>query len=276
VKDLRQRIEETVNYLRTGADVDSRPEIAIILGTGLSALGDKIENKKAVAYGEIPNFPVSTVPGHKGELVFGKIAGRDVVVMEGRFHYYEGYSPQEITYPVRVMRALGAKFLIISNAAGGMNPYFNPGDLMIIEDHINLMGINPLIGPNDDSLGPRFPDMCEPYDKGLIAIGEQTALDQKIKVHKGVYVALTGPNLETRAEYRFLRTIGADAVGMSTVPEVIAGVHAGFRIFGISVITDKCLPDALKPVDFKEILETANRTEPVLTRLIYNMIPRIR
>jgi purine-nucleoside phosphorylase len=276
VKDLKSKIQETVDYLKTDGKIQIKPEIAIILGTGLSALGDKIEDKKAVPYSEIPNFPVSTVPGHKGELVFGHIAGRNVVVMEGRFHYYEGYTPQEITYPVRVMRALGAKFLIISNAAGGMNPYFEPGDLMIIEDHINLMGINPLIGPNDDSLGPRFPDMCEPYDKKLIAIAEQTALEQKIKVHKGVYVALTGPNLETRAEYRFLRTIGADAVGMSTVPEVIVGVHSGFRIFGISVITDKCLPDALKPVDFKEILAVANRTEPVLTRLIYNMIPKIK
>ncbi len=276
MKDLKIRIQETVNYLRTDAGIKNKPEIAIILGTGLSALGEKIQNKKSITYSRIPNFPVSTVPGHKGELVFGKIANREVVVMEGRFHYYEGYSPQEITYPVRVMRALGARFLIISNAAGGMNPYFNPGDLMIIEDHINLMGINPLIGPNDDSLGPRFPDMSQPYDKKLIAIAEEIALEEKIKVHKGVYVALTGPNLETRAEYRFLRTIGADAVGMSTVPEVIVGVHAGFRIFGISVITDKCLPDALKPVDFKEILETANRTEPILTRLIYKIIPRIK
>jgi len=276
VKDLKIRIQETVNYLRTDAGIKNKPEIAIILGTGLSALGEKIQRKKSIAYSQIPNFPVSTVPGHKGELVFGRIANREVVVMEGRFHYYEGYSPQEITYPVRVMRALGARFLLISNAAGGMNPYFDPGDLMIIEDHINLMGINPLIGPNDDSLGPRFPDMCQPYDKKLIAIAEKTALEEKIRVHKGVYVALTGPNLETRAEYRFLRIIGADAVGMSTVPEVIVGVHAGFRIFGISVITDKCLPDALKPVDFKEILETANRTEPILTRLIYSMIPKIK
>ncbi|HDL10076.1 MAG TPA: purine-nucleoside phosphorylase [Candidatus Omnitrophica bacterium] len=276
MKDLKIRIQETVNYLRTDAGIKNKPEIAIILGTGLSALGEKIQRKKSIAYSQIPNFPVSTVPGHKGELVFGRIANREVVVMEGRFHYYEGYSPQEITYPVRVMRALGARFLLISNAAGGMNPYFDPGDLMIIEDHINLMGINPLIGPNDDSLGPRFPDMCQPYDKKLIAIAEKTALEEKIRVHKGVYVALTGPNLETRAEYRFLRIIGADAVGMSTVPEVIVGVHAGFRIFGISVITDKCLPDALKPVDFKEILETANRTEPILTRLIYSMIPKIK
>ncbi len=276
MKDLKIRIQETVNYLRTDAGIKNKPEIAIILGTGLSALGEKIQRKKSIAYSQIPNFPVSTVPGHKGELVFGRIANREVVVMEGRFHYYEGYSPQEITYPVRVMRALGARFLLISNAAGGMNPYFDSGDLMIIEDHINLMGINPLIGPNDDSLGPRFPDMCQPYDKKLIAIAEKTALEEKIRVHKGVYVALTGPNLETRAEYRFLRIIGADAVGMSTVPEVIVGVHAGFRIFGISVITDKCLPDALKPVDFKEILETANRTEPILTRLIYSMIPKIK
>jgi len=271
---LKERIDEAVNFLKK--HIKEKPQIAIILGTGLSALGDKIRNKLAIPYKEIPHFPVSTVPGHKGELVFGKIDTKNVVVMEGRFHYYEGYSPQEITFPVRVMRALGAKFLIISNAAGGLNPYFEPGDLMIIEDHINLMGINPLIGPNDDRLGPRFPDMCEPYDKKLIKLAEDTAQELKIKLFKGVYVALTGPNLETRAEYRFLRLIGADAVGMSTVPEVIVGVHSGFRIFGISVITDKCLPDALKPVDFKEILEVANKTEPKLTKLIYTMIPRIK
>ena len=271
---LKEKIDEAVNFLK--GQIKAKPQIAIILGTGLSALGDKIRNKLAIPYKEIPHFPVSTVPGHKGELVFGKIGAKDVVVMEGRFHYYEGYSPQEITFPVRVMRALGAKFLIISNAAGGLNPYFEPGDLMIIEDHINLMGINPLIGPNDDRLGPRFPDMCEPYDKKLIKLAEDTAQELKMRLFKGVYVALTGPNLETRAEYRFLRLIGADAVGMSTVPEVIVGVHSGFRIFGISVITDKCLPDALKPVDFKEILEVANRAEPKLTKLIYTMIPKIK
>lgn len=274
MKALKEKVDETVRFLKKS--IKESPEIAIILGTGLSALGNKIKAKRAIAYRKIPHFPVSTVPGHKGELVFGRIAERRVVVMEGRFHYYEGYSAQEITYPLRVMRALGAKFLIISNAAGGLNPYFDPGDLMIIEDHINLMGINPLIGPNDERLGPRFPDMSEPYDRKLIELAEGVARELKMKVFKGVYVGLAGPNLETRAEYRFLRMVGADAVGMSTVPEVIAGVHAGFRIFGISCITDKCLPDALRPVDFSEILAVANRTEPKLARLILNLIPKIR
>ena len=274
MKSLRERIDETLKFLKK--DLKDKPQIAIILGTGLSALGEKIKSKTNIPYQDIPHFPVSTVPGHKGELVLGKIQNKNVVVMEGRFHYYEGYSLETITYPVRIMRALGAKYLIISNAAGGLNPYFERGDLMIIEDHINLMGANPLIGPNDDRLGPRFPDMSEPYDKKLIQVAEDVAREIKQKVFKGVYLALTGPNLETRAEYRFLRMIGADAVGMSTVPEVIVAVHSGFRVFGISCITDKCLPDALRPVDFKEILAVATKAEPKLAGLIYEMIAQIK
>lgn len=273
MKELRKKIEETLKFIRKKVTLE--PKIGIILGTGLGALAEEIKGKVSLNYAEIPNFPVSTVKGHKGMLSFGKIEGKEVVVMEGRFHYYEGYTPQQITYPVRIMKALGAEILIISNAAGGLNPYFEPGDLMIIEDHINLMGINPLIGPNDESLGPRFPDMCQPYDKKLIEICDATARDLKIKLHKGVYVALTGPNLETRAEYRFLRMIGADCVGMSTVPEVIVGVHAGLRILAISCITDKCLPDALKPVDFTEILAVANEAEPKLTKLMMATIARL-
>ncbi|MDD5614378.1 MAG: purine-nucleoside phosphorylase [Candidatus Omnitrophica bacterium] len=257
-------------------NIKIKPEVAVILGTGLSAFGDKIKNKQAIPYRDIPNFPVSTVQSHRGELVFGKIEGKSAVVMEGRFHIYEGYSAYEVAYPVQVMRSLGAKYLIISNASGGMNPSFKKGDLMVIDDHINLMGVNPLIGPNDDKLGDRFPDMCQPYDKKLIKTAESQALKLKIKLHKGVYAALTGPNLETRAEYRFLRTIGADAVGMSTVPEVIAGVHCGFKILGISCITDICLPDDLKPVNLEEIIEVAAKAEPKLARLIQSVISNIK
>jgi purine-nucleoside phosphorylase len=273
MQDLRRKINETTNFIKSKIKIT--PKIGIILGTGLGALADKIKNKQSIDYKDIPHFPVSTVPGHKGRLSFGKIEKKDVVVMEGRFHYYEGYSLLQVTYPVRVMKALGAKILIISNAAGGLNPYFDRGDLVIIEDHINLMGVNPLIGPNDEKLGPRFPDMYQPYDKKLIEICENVAMEENLKVHKGVYVGLTGPNLETRAEYRFLRMIGADCVGMSTVPEVIVGVHAGFRILGISCITDRCLPDALEPLNFIQILKAAKTAEPKLTRLVEKTIAKI-
>ncbi|MDP8233857.1 MAG: purine-nucleoside phosphorylase [Candidatus Saelkia tenebricola] len=274
MKDLRKNIKETTDFIRKQVKV--KPEIAVVLGSGLSAFKGKIMNKKSVDYKDIPHFPVSTVKGHEGELIFGEIGNKKVVVMEGRFHIYEGYTPYEVTYPIRVMRALGGEYLIISNAAGGMNPYFEKGDLMIIDDHINLMGLNPLIGPNDDKLGGRFPDMCQPYDKKLIKLAEKVAKDLKINIHKGVYVALTGPSLETRAEYRFLRIIGSDVVGMSTVPEVIVGVHCGFKILGISCITDKCLPDALKPVDFDDILAVAARCEPKLAEVVCALIPQIK
>jgi purine-nucleoside phosphorylase len=204
--------------------------------------------------------------------VAGKIAGREVIAMEGRFHYYEGYSMQEVTYPVRVMKALGAQTLIVSNAAGGMNPEYESGDLMIISDHINLMGDNPLRGPNDDSLGPRFPDMIEPYSTELVKLAEATARRLKIKTRKGVYVGVSGPNLETRAEYRFLRNIGADAVGMSTVPEVIVGVHMGMKVLGISCITDECVPETLKPLDIEKVLAVAEKSEPVLAELVIEVV----
>ncbi len=273
MEDLKRGLNETVKFIKSEFKVS--PEIAIILGTGLGKLAQRFSAGKKIGYSKIPNFPVSTAIGHKGELAFGKIGDKKVVALEGRFHYYEGYSLQEVTYPVRVVKALGAKILIVSNAAGGMNPSFKAGDLMAIVDHINLMGVNPLIGPNDESLGPRFPDMCDPYDLELIGLAEKVALEEKIKLHKGVYVGVTGPNLETRAEYRFLHTIGADAVGMSTVPEVIVARHAGLRVFGISCITDVCLPDALKPANIEEIIKIANEAEPCLTRLIYKLIERI-
>ena len=273
MKDLKSRINETTQFIRK--EFRETPEIAIILGTGLGNLTGKIKERKAIEYSSIPNFPVSTVVGHKGELVFGKIGNKKVVALEGRFHYYEGYSLEEVTYAVRVVKALGAKILIVSNASGGMNPLFKRGDLMAIADHINFMGVHPLIGPNDETLGPRFPDMCDAYDPELIELAEKIALEENIKLQKGVYIGVTGPTLETRAEYRIFRTMGADAVGMSTVPEVIVARHAGLRVFGVSVITDMGLPDALKPCNIEEIIKIANEAEPKLTKLIYTLVERI-
>ncbi len=270
---LKQRLNETVSFIKKELKVS--PKIGIILGTGLSALTKKVKSQRRINYSKIPHFPSPTVKTHKGEMVFGKIGNTYVAAMEGRFHYYEGYSLEQVTYPVRVLRRLGAEVLIISNAAGGMNPQYKPGDLVVIEDHINLMGLNPLIGPNEEALGPRFPDMCQPYDRRLIGLAEKIAQEERIKIYKGVYVGVTGPNLETKAEYRFLRLIGADLVGMSTVPEVIVGVHSGFRIFGISIVTDSCLPDVLKPVDISEIIRVANEAEPSLTTLVSRMIENL-
>jgi purine-nucleoside phosphorylase len=272
--ELREQINEAVATVRKNTDFT--PEAAIILGTGLGALADQIEGNVACAYDELPHFPVPTVATHEGRLVFGELSGKSVVAMQGRFHYYEGYSMQQITFPVRVAKALGAKTLIVSNAAGGLNPQFRAGDMMIITDHINLMGDNPLIGPNDDELGPRYPDMSEPYSRQLIELAERIALEQSMKVQKGVYVAVGGPNLETAAEYRFLRYIGADAVGMSTIPEVLVAVHAGLRVFGLSAITDECLPDALKPADIEEILRIAADIEPRLTKLVCNLVAEMQ
>ncbi len=268
--ELRRKINETSAAIRKR--IDLKPSIGIILGTGLGELVKEIKGKKSIPYDELPNFPVSTVPSHENQLVFGTIDKKTVVAMQGRFHFYEGYSMQEVTFPVRIMKALGIKTLIVSNASGGMNPNFKAGDLMVITDHINLMGDNPLIGPNDDKLGPRFPDMVEPYDENLVELIEQVALQERIPLKRGVYVAVAGPNLETKAEYRFLRIIGADAVGMSTVPEVIVAVHAGLRVLGISCVTDECLPDALKPANIEMILKVAAEAEPKLSRLISRTI----
>lgn len=249
-----------------------RPTIGIILGTGLGALAKEIESEATIPYAELPHFPQSTVYGHAGELVCGRYAGKTVVAMSGRFHAYEGYPLQQLAFPVRVMKALGCGTLIVSNACGGLNPQFAKGDIMVIEDHINLMGDNPLIGPNDDRLGDRFPDLSQPYDKELIALARKAALEEKINCHQGVYVAVTGPTLETRAEYRFLRTIGADVVGMSTVPEVIVAVHGKMKALGFSVITDMCLPDALQPVSHEEIVAVANEAEKKLSRLVRRVV----
>ncbi len=271
--ELKKNIEKARDYIKARGEFS--PSIGIILGTGLGALAKEIKEKKEIPYTEIPHFPKPTVIAHAGNLVFGRIGKKEVVAMEGRFHYYEGYSMKEVTFPVRVMKELGIKTLIVSNAAGGMNPEFRGGDIVLISDHINLMGDNPLIGHNDDELGPRFPDMSEPYSRRLLKIAQEVASKEKINIKKGVYVAVPGPNLETAAEYRFLRVITADMVGMSTVPEVIAARHAGLEVLGISCITDECFPDTLKPADINEIIRIASKAEPVMTRLIKGVITRL-
>lgn len=268
--DLYDQIQQAKKALE--ARWSGKPRVGIILGTGLGGLAEDIKTDVAIPYGEIPHFPVSTVVSHAGRLACGTLAGKQVMAMEGRFHFYEGYTLQQITFPVRVMKAMGCDTLIVSNACGGMNPQWAKGDIMLIEDHINLLGDNPLIGKNDDRLGPRFPDMCAPYDAKLLELAQRVALEEKIACHKGVFVAVSGPNLETRAEYRFLRAIGADVVGMSTVPEVIVAVHAGLRTLGLSVITDVCLPDALEPVSLPDIIATANLAEKKLRVLVRRVV----
>ena len=249
--------------------------IGMILGSGLGAYAERLENARTLSYADIPGFPVSHVPGHASRFVVGERYGKTVIAMQGRFHYYEGFTPKQIVFPVRVMRALGAKTLIVSNACGGLNPQFRAGDLMLIEDHINLQGMNPLIGPNDDRLGARFPDMIEPYSRRLLELARDTALSKGIPTHTGVYVAVAGPNLETRAEYRFLRAIGADAVGMSTVPEVLAAVHMNMRVLGISCVTDMGLPDALEPASLPRILDNAAKAEPKMNEIICGVLKKI-
>lgn len=268
--DLHDKIEDAVAEIKK--QWDKTPHAGVILGTGLGSLVQEIEVDIAIDYGDIPHFPKSTAVSHAGRLVCGTLAGLPIVAMEGRMHMYEGYPLDMITLPVRVMKALGAELLVVSNACGGMNPNYRCGDIMVIEDHINLMGDNPLIGINDDRLGPRFPDMCEPYQQTLVDRALKIARKEDIVAHKGVFVAVAGPNLETRAEYRFLRTIGADVVGMSTVPEVIVAVHCGLRVVGFSIITDMCLPDALKPANVEEIIAVANEAEPRLTTLVKGVL----
>ena len=270
---LREMINETASYLKE--KIGDGWKIGIILGSGLGGLVDYIEDKKEIPYNEIPNFPVSTVEGHRGSLVFGKIGDKKVVAMSGRFHYYEGWSMQEVTFPVRVMKALGVELLIVSNAAGGLNREFEVGDLMIITDQINAMGTNPLIGPNDDELGPRFPDMTNLFSKRLIALAQEIALEVGVKTRKGVYVAVTGPTYETPAECRMYRLLGADAIGMSTVPEVIVARHAGIKeIFGISVITDMATGEGHPEVSHEEVLKVARSVEPKFVELIKRLIER--
>jgi purine-nucleoside phosphorylase len=271
--DLFDQIQEAMKLLQ--CRWNGKPRVGIILGTGLGGLAEEIQNALKIPYDEIPHFPISTVETHAGRLVCGTLAGKSVMAMEGRFHFYEGYTLKQITFPVRVMRAMGCDILIVSNACGGMNPQWAKGDIMLIEDHINLLSDNPLIGRNDDRLGVRFPDMCFPYDRALIELAQKIALEEKIACHKGVFVAVAGPNLETRAEYRFLRGIGADVVGMSTVPEVIVGVHSSMRVLGLSVITDMCLPDALEPAYLPDIIATANAAEKNLRVLVRRVVAEV-
>lgn len=265
-----EKIKEAVSYIQNL--YGDAPEVGIVLGTGLGGLVSEINVEKEIAYNFIPHFPVSTVESHFGKLIFGTIGNKKVVAMQGRFHYYEGYSMFDITFPIRVLKMLGIQSLYISNAAGGMNLSFKKGDLMIIDDHINMQPANPLVGPNMESMGPRFPDMSRPYDPGLIERAKEIAKEENITAHVGVYVSVAGPMLETRAEYRYLRLIGADVVGMSTVPEVIVANHMGLRTFAISVITDECDPDHLEPVDVADIIATAGEAEPRLTRILSRMI----
>jgi purine-nucleoside phosphorylase len=271
--NLYQEIQESAAYVRS--QWGTTPKVGIILGTGLGGLAADIQAEITMPYADIPHFPHSTAPSHAGRLVAGTLGGKPVVAMEGRFHFYEGYSLQTITFPVRVLKALGCEVLIVSNACGGMNPQYAKGDIMLIEDHINLLGDNPLIGPNDERLGERFPDMSEPYDRGLIALAQKVAVEEKLPVQKGVYVAVAGPNLETRAEYRFLRLIGADVVGMSTVPEVIVAVHSKLKVVGFSIITDMCLPDALEPAKLEDIIATANAAEKKLRVLVKRFVAEL-
>jgi purine-nucleoside phosphorylase len=272
-RGLAARIAESVGAIR--GRTQAAPGTGIILGTGLGGLAERIEVETSIPYGEIPHFPLSTVESHSGRLLFGTLGGKPVVAMQGRFHRYEGYTLQQVTFPVRVMRALGVDTLIVSNACGGMNPLWAPGELMLMADHINLLGESPLTGPNDDALGPRFPDMSQPYDHALQHLAREVALEQRIPLRSGVYVAVPGPNLETRAEYRMLRAMGADVVGMSTVPEVIVARHGGMRVLGISIITDACLPDALEEADIATIIATAGRAEPNLTRLVEGVVAKM-
>lgn len=273
MKHIQQQATEAVAKVRESWG--ETPRLGMILGTGLGGLTEQIEVASRIPYEEIPHFPKSTAPSHAGQLVLGRLHGVPIVAMEGRFHYYEGYSLQEVTFPIRVMKALGAETLVVTSAVGGMNPQFKLADIVILEDHINLLPDNPLRGVNDDALGPRFPDMSEPYSQDLVAMAESTALELGISAHKGVLVVVAGPNLETRAEYRMLRQMGADIVGMSTVPEIIVAKHAGMKTLGFSVITDMCLPDALEEANIEKILEVAAVGGERLERLISELVRRL-
>ncbi|HEX6942113.1 MAG TPA: purine-nucleoside phosphorylase [Gemmatimonadaceae bacterium] len=268
-----ERVEESAAVVRSR--IGAEPEIAIILGTGLGGLAARIESPVVIEYGDIPGFPLSTVESHAGRLISGRLSGRNVLAMQGRFHRYEGYSLHQATFPVRVLRHLGAHTLIVSNACGGMRSDWRAGDLMLITDHINLLGDNPLVGPNDERLGPRFPDVSAAYDEQLRATARRVATEQGTVLREGVYVAVAGPNLETRAEYRMLRNFGADVVGMSTVPEVLVARHGGMRVLGISIITDLCIPESLEPASLAKILAVAGEAEPKLTELVAGVVARI-
>lgn len=273
VETFRENRQEAVQFIKSKTDLC--PEYMLILGTGLGQLAEEMDIETEISYSQIPHFPVSTVESHAGKLLFGTLGGKEVVAMQGRFHFYEGYTMQQIVFPVRVLKENGANTLFVSNASGGMNPNYKRGDIMLISDHINLLGDNPLIGPNDNELGPRFPDMSEPYTERLMDIAQTVALEENILMHQGVYSALSGPMLETKSEYRFLRLIGSDVVGMSTVPEVIAAVHMGMEVLGISVVTDECFPDSLQPVVIEDVLEAAAMAEPKMTKVLIGVLEKL-
>ena len=268
---MLQNILQTTEYIKRKIG-DFEPEIGIILGTGLGGLVSEIDVHFKLMYSNIPNFPISTLEFHSGKLIFGMLSGKKIVAMQGRLHFYEGYDMKQITFPVRVMKMLGIKNLFVSNASGSLNPDFKKGELLIIEDHINLLPDNPLRGRNADSFGPRFPDMSNPYNKEMIRLGLEIAKKNNITCNKGVYVSVTGPNLETKAEYKYLRIIGGDAVGMSTVPEVIVANHMGIPVFAISVITDEGFTEVLEPVSLEEIIRIATEAEPNLTLILKQLI----
>jgi purine-nucleoside phosphorylase len=273
IEQARNQRAEAASFIKERLPIE--PEYLLILGTGLGQLAEEMTVELELPYEEIPHFPVSTVESHAGKLLMGNLGGKSVMAMQGRFHYYEGYSMNQIVFPVRVAKMLGIQTLLVSNACGGLNPNYERGDIMLINDHINFLGDNPLIGPNDPNLGPRFPDMSQPYTERLLSTAEQVALDAGIKIHQGVYLAVSGPMLETKAEYRYMRQLGADVVGMSTVPEVIAAIHMSMEVLGISVITDECFPDSLEPVSLDDVLEAAAMAEPHLTRIVVGVLERL-
>jgi purine-nucleoside phosphorylase len=270
---MLKRIQETVKYINQ--QIDSSPEVGIVLGTGLGGLVNEIQNSIKIPYTEIPNFPVSTVKGHQGQLIYGDLGGKKVIAMQGRFHYYEGYTMKEVVFPIRVMKLLGVKAMIVSNAAGGVNPDFEVGDIMIINDHINLMGDNPLLGPNEEEFGPRFPDMSEAYKPEYIKIVKDIAAQHNIHLQEGVYAGVTGPTFETLAEYKYIRVIGADAVGMSTVPEVITARHMGVPVFAVSVISDLGVEGKIVEITHEEVIQAAAAAEPKMTLLVEGLLKRL-
>jgi len=273
LENLLVKLESTKQYLLDF--INESPKIGLILGSGLGTLADEIESPLVIDYKDIPNFPVSTVEGHAGQLVIGKLMGKQVIAMKGRFHYYEGYSMEEVTFPVRVMKAIGVELILVTNACGGLNPELYPGALMIINDHINMTGDNPLIGPNFSELGPRFPDMSSAYDKGLIELVRRASKNIDVQTHEGVYVSISGPNYLSKSELRMMQKLGADTVGMSTVPEVIVARHSGMKVIGISCVTDMAIPDQLESISHEQVMEVANRTKPKFINLVKEIINEV-
>ncbi len=273
VEKMRKEIAEATAFIKSKTDV--APKVGIICGTGMGSLGDEVVSAVKISYEDIPHFPVSTVESHSGNFLFGDLGGQSVCLMQGRFHFYEGYDMKQVTLPVRVMRALGCEVLFVMNAVGSMNPYIRRGSLVFIDDHMNFIGDNPLVGPNDDEMGPRFPDMSEPYTQTLIELAEEVALEAGIPTHRGVLVGVAGPNLETRAEYRAFRMMGADIVGMSTIPEVLVANHGGMKVIGLSTVTDECYPDALEPAEISEIIAVAGAAEPKIKQIVTGFLSRL-